>query len=97
MADIYAHSLRVGTGSHRFTPSAQAIAAFDVALDLYDAEGGQPARLARYTANMRVLYDGVRALGLRPCLPLDVQGPIVLNVHRPRRTRPGTCKPSWTP
>ncbi len=25
-----------------------------------DAEGGHPARLARYTANMRALYDGVR-------------------------------------
>ena len=32
---------------------------------------------------MQTLYDGVRALGLRPCLPLDVQGPIVVNVEAP--------------
>ena len=88
LADIYQHGLRVGTGSHRFTPSAQALAAFDAALDLFDAEGGRSARLARYTANMQTLYDGVCALGLRPCLPLDVQGPIVLNVHAP-------ADPAW--
>jgi 2-aminoethylphosphonate-pyruvate transaminase len=88
LADVHAHGLRVGAGSHRFTPSAQAIAAFDVALDLHDAEGGQPARLARYVANMRTLYEGVRALGLRPCLPLEAQGPIVLNVHAP-------ADPAW--
>ncbi len=83
LSDIYAHGLSNGAGSHRFTPVAQAIAAFDVALGLFDQEGGQPARLARYSANLRTLYDGVRALGLQPCLPLDVQGPIVLNVHAP--------------
>ncbi len=88
LADVHAHGLRVGTGSHRFTPSAQAIAAFDVALDRWDAEGGQPARLARYAANMRTLYEGVLALGLQPCLPPDLQGPIVLNVHAP-------ADPAW--
>ena len=62
------HALRHGWGSFRFTPPAQVLNAFNTALDLYDAEGGQRARLARYTANMRVLYDGVRALGLMPCL-----------------------------
>ncbi len=88
LADIYAHGERFGHGSHRFTPAAQAIAAFAVALDRFDAEGGQPARLARYTANMRVIYDGVRSLGLEPCLPLDVQGPIVVNVKAP-------ADPAW--
>ena len=87
LSDLATHYERLG-GSHRFTPSAQALAAFDAALDLFDAEGGRSARLARYTANMQTLYDGVRALGLRPCLPLDVQGPIVLNVHAP-------ADPAW--
>jgi 2-aminoethylphosphonate-pyruvate transaminase len=54
-----------------------------VALDLLDAEGGQAARLARYTLNMRTLYDGVRGLGLAPYLPPEVQGPIIVNVHAP--------------
>ena len=83
LADVYAHGERVGHGSHRFTPAAQAIAAFAVALDRFDTEGGQPVRLARYDANMRVIYDGVRSFGLRPCLPFEVQGPIVVNVAAP--------------
>ncbi|HYF09694.1 MAG TPA: aminotransferase class V-fold PLP-dependent enzyme, partial [Acetobacteraceae bacterium] len=44
LSDVYAHALRSGWGSFRFTPPVQALAAFEVALDLYDAEGGQPAR-----------------------------------------------------
>src|SRR5262249_55096423 len=54
----------------------QAVAAFKVALDLFDAEGGQPASLARYTANAGTLYDGMLSLGLQPCLPREVQGHI---------------------
>ncbi len=74
LSSIYAHALRSGWGSFRFTPPAQVLNAFNVALDFYDAEGGQPARLARYTANMRTLYDGVRGLGLTPCLPAGRAG-----------------------
>ncbi|WP_445623183.1 hypothetical protein [Lactiplantibacillus plantarum] len=40
-------------------------------------------RLARYTANMRALYDGVAGLGLSPYLPPALQGPIVVNMHAP--------------
>jgi 2-aminoethylphosphonate-pyruvate transaminase len=83
LADIYAHSLRTGGGSFRFTPPAQVLNAFNTALDLYDADGGQPARLARYTANARVLYDGAINLGLTPYLPREAQGPVVMNIHAP--------------
>ena len=83
LSAIYAHSLHHGWGSFRFTPPAQVLNACNVALDFFDAEGGQPARLARYTANMRTLYDGVRGLGLTPYLPPEVQGPIIVNVHAP--------------
>jgi len=83
LQSIHAHTLRSGEGSFRFTPPAQVLNAFNVALDLYDAEGGQTARLARYTANMRALYDGVRRLGLTPWLPPNVQGPIIVNVQAP--------------
>ncbi len=86
LADIYSHYEKA-PGAHRFTPAAGAVAAFDVALDLFDAEGGQPARLARYTENMRTLYAGVEQLGLRPALPLALQGPIVLNVNAPADPR----------
>jgi 2-aminoethylphosphonate-pyruvate transaminase len=83
LSSIYSHSLRHGWGSSRFTPPAQVLNALNVALDVLDAEGGQPARLARYTANMRTLYDGVRGLGLTPYLPPQLQGPIIVNVHAP--------------
>jgi 2-aminoethylphosphonate-pyruvate transaminase len=88
LSSIYAHAVHSGWGSFRFTPPAQVLNAFNVALDLFDAEGGQPARLARYTANMHVVYDGVRALGLTPCLPAHLQGPIIVNVHAP-------ADPAW--
>lgn len=88
LADVHENGERWGPGTSRFTPAAQAVAAFAVALDRFDAEGGQPARLARYVANMRTLYDGVLGLGLQPCLPLSVQGPVVVNVAAP-------ADPAW--
>lgn len=97
LSDVYAHQSGGGTpgarrnasnpGAARFTPPAQAVASLDVALDLYEAEG-RVARLARYTENKRVLYDGVKALGLTPCLPEALQGPIIVNVAAP-------ADPAW--
>ena len=55
----------------------------NTALDLFDAEGGQQARLGRYRQNADVLYEGVVALGLDPYLAYDVQGPIIVNVAAP--------------
>jgi 2-aminoethylphosphonate-pyruvate transaminase len=82
LSDIHAHGLRAH-GSFRFTPPAQVLNAFSAALDRFTAEGGQPARLRRYTSNMRTLYDGVRALGLTPWLAPEHQGPIIVNVRAP--------------
>ena len=46
--------------------------------------GGRPAaRLARYTANMRTLYDGMRRLGTDGLIAPEHQGPIIVNVHAP--------------
>lgn len=75
-------------GSFRFTPPVQVLAAFHKALDIYHAEGGQPARLARYRANVAALYDGVVALGLEPYVARHIQGPVVMNVHAP-------ADPAW--
>lgn len=83
LGELYEHSVQTGWGSHRFTPAAGTIASFDVALDLFEAAGGQPARLQRYTENARVLYEGMQGLGLRPTLPWAVQGPIVMNIDAP--------------
>jgi 2-aminoethylphosphonate-pyruvate transaminase len=87
LSNIYDHALRNGWGSFRFTPPAQILAALDVALNFLDTEG-PPARLARYTTNMRTLYDGVRDLSLSPWLPPSRQGPVIVNVHAP-------ADPAW--
>lgn len=81
--EILAIARASGWGSFRFTPPVQALAAFDVALDLFEAEGGQPARLARYRENMRILYEGARAWGLHPYLDQAEQGPIIVTLHQP--------------
>lgn len=83
LADILAQAKRDNGGSFRFTPAAQAVAAFDLALNFYDAEGGQLPRLARYQQNTRIVWQGMQSLGLRPCLDETHQGPIVVNIHAP--------------
>jgi 2-aminoethylphosphonate-pyruvate transaminase len=88
LADVYAHALRDGWGSFRFTPAVQALRAFRVAMDIYEAEGGQPARLARYRRNSEVWYEGLHALGFRPYVAKQHQGPIVVVVHQPEH-------PAW--
>jgi len=80
-------NVRSTPGAARFTPPAQVVAALDVAIGRFEAEG-QAARLQRYTANMRTFYDGVAALGLTPCLPAALQGPIIVNVAAP-------ADPAW--
>jgi 2-aminoethylphosphonate-pyruvate transaminase len=83
LSDVYQHALKAGWGSFRFTPAVQALAAFNVALDLYEKEGGQPARHARYRENARAFHEGVQALGLTPYLDWRHQGPVIVTVHQP--------------
>ncbi|MFT3963131.1 2-aminoethylphosphonate--pyruvate transaminase [Propionivibrio sp.] len=71
------------TGQWRFTPPTHVVAALRQALDQYQAEGGQPARLRRYRENCAALTEGLRALGLRTFLDDAVQAPIIVTVHAP--------------
>jgi 2-aminoethylphosphonate-pyruvate transaminase len=71
------------TGQWRFTPPTHVLAALRAAIDQYQAEGGQKARLARYTENCRALVSGMRALGLKPFLSDAVQAPIIVTFHAP--------------
>ncbi|EGF31859.1 2-aminoethylphosphonate-pyruvate transaminase [Oxalobacteraceae bacterium IMCC9480] len=71
------------TGQWRYTPPTHVMAALAVALDQYELEGGQPARLARYEDNCRTLVSGLEALGLRVFLAPDIQAPIIVTVHAP--------------
>jgi len=75
------------TTQWRYTPPTHVVVAFDAALDQFAAEGGQPARLARYSANCRTLVDGMRALGFRPFLDASIQAPIIVTFHAPADAR----------
>ena len=71
------------TGQWRFTPPTHVLAALRAAIDQYQAQGGQPARLARYTENCAALVSGMRELGLKTFLPDALQAPIIVTFHSP--------------
>jgi 2-aminoethylphosphonate-pyruvate transaminase len=59
------------------------VAALRAAIDQFIAEGGQPARGARYASNCATLIEGMKGLGFRPYLKPDVQAPIIVTFHAP--------------
>jgi 2-aminoethylphosphonate-pyruvate transaminase len=71
------------TAQWRFTPPVQVIAAFNQALNEFDAEGGVAGRHARYAGNCRILIDGMRKLGFVPLLPDELQAPIIVTFLMP--------------
>jgi 2-aminoethylphosphonate-pyruvate transaminase len=71
------------TTQWRYTPPTHVVAALRAAVDQYRAEGGQPARLARYTCNCETLIAGMQRLGFRPFLKPEVQAPIIVTFHAP--------------
>jgi 2-aminoethylphosphonate-pyruvate transaminase len=75
------------TTQWRYTPPTHVVAAFAVALDAFVAEGGQPARLARYTRNYETLVKGMAELGFRPFLDPRIQAPIIVTFHAPADPR----------
>ncbi|MEO5765055.1 MAG: 2-aminoethylphosphonate--pyruvate transaminase [Casimicrobiaceae bacterium] len=81
LADQWAYMEK--TTQWRFTPPTHVVVALDAALDQFAAEGGQPARLARYTANCATLVRGMAELGLRPFLEPTIQAPIIVTFHAP--------------
>jgi 2-aminoethylphosphonate-pyruvate transaminase len=75
------------TGQWRFTPPTHVLAALDAAIAQFVEEGGQRARLARYTENCRTLVEGMARLGFKPLLAADVQAPIIVTFHAPADAR----------
>ena len=77
------HTYMEKTGQWRFTPPTHVVVALAEAIAQFEAEGGQPARLARYTDNYRTLVDGMAKLGFKPFLDPKVQAPIIVTFHAP--------------
>jgi 2-aminoethylphosphonate-pyruvate transaminase len=71
------------TTQWRFTPPTHVVVALHEAIAQFEAEGGQPARLARYTGNYRTLVSGMAKLGFRPFLDPAIQAPIIVTFHAP--------------
>ncbi|WP_175960175.1 2-aminoethylphosphonate--pyruvate transaminase [Burkholderia pyrrocinia] len=88
--DQYAYLRK--TGQWRFTPPTHVIAALRAALDQYLAEGGQPARGARYAENCRTLVESMRALGFVPFLDASVQAPVIVTFHAPDHPAYDFCR-----
>ena len=74
-------------GQWRFTPPVQVVAALVEALRLLDEEGGPPARLTRYQANLDTLVSGLARLGYPLYLDRRLQAPIIAT-FRPRPGKP---------
>ena len=83
LADQWAYMEK--TTQWRFTPPTHVVVALNAALDQYIAEGGQPARLARYTANCETLIAGMRELGFKSFLDRGDPGADHRDVPRARR------------
>src|SRR5262252_7884607 len=75
------------TTQWRYTPPTHVVVAFNAALDQLRAEGGQPARLARYSANCETLIGGMSELGFRTFLGPEIQAPIIVTFHAPADPR----------
>ena len=71
------------TAQWRFTPPTVVVAALHAALEQFVAEGGQPARGARYRRNCDVLIDGMTRLGFKLFLEPRHQAPIIVTFHAP--------------
>ncbi len=75
------------TTQWRFTPPTHVVVALHEAIAQFEAEGGQPARLARYTRNYEALSKGMAKLGFKPFLDPAVQAPIIVTFHAPADPR----------
>ena len=75
------------TTQWRFTPPTHVVVALHEAIAQFESEGGQPARLARYTLNYQTLIAGMAKLGFKPFLDPAVQAPIIVTFHAPADPR----------
>lgn len=70
-------------GKWRYTSPTHVVLAFAKALEEFAAEGGVPARGARYAANRDLLIERMTALGFATYIPAEHQGPIIVTFFYP--------------
>ena len=70
-------------GQFRFTPPTHPLLAFHRALHELKAEGGVPARMARYRLNQKTLMAGMAPLGFQLYLRPELQGWIISGYRYP--------------
>ena len=75
------------TTQWRYTPPTHIVVALDAALEQYLAQGGQAARLVRYTANCETLVSGMKEMGFKVFLDPRIQAPIIVTFHAPADPR----------
>ena len=75
------------TGQWRFTPPTHVLVALAEAIAQFEEEGGQLARLARYTLNYQTLIQGMARLGFKPFLNPAIQAPIIVTFLAPGNAR----------
>ena len=83
--DLYDQWLTMtDTNQWRFTPPTHVIAALEMAIKQFEAEGGVSGRYKRYSENCRVLTEGMKKLGFAPLLPNHLQAPIIVTFKMPQ-------------
>ncbi|GBG96259.1 2-aminoethylphosphonate--pyruvate transaminase [Lactococcus termiticola] len=82
--DLHAQYDGMFDGKWRFTSPTHVVIAFEQALKEFEAEGGIPARHARYAGNMGILIENFKEIGLMSYLTEDNQGPFIATFHYPR-------------
>jgi 2-aminoethylphosphonate-pyruvate transaminase len=70
-------------GKWRFTSPTHVVRAFLQALDELAAEGGVPARHARYSESQRALASGMAGLGFQALIAHELQSPIITSFLYP--------------
>lgn len=82
--DLYdQHQAMDVDGKWRFTSPTHTVLAFAQALKELAAEGGIPARFARYAENNQLLRRGMAELGFQPLIAEADQGPFITTFYYP--------------
>jgi 2-aminoethylphosphonate-pyruvate transaminase len=82
--DLYDQWLAMEANNQwRFTPPTHVIVAFNAAIRQFEEEGGVAGRNARYSANARLLIDGMRQMGFETLLSDNLQAPIIITFKMP--------------